>query len=149
MKKINKMNVLMIVILATITLFSTSCKKEKSSYQVKVRNACEKQLLGQPFMKYNIKKLTLGDNTFTDVANGKDSQYLGVESGTEYPMSITYDSYLYNTDKGIYEFDRTQTKDFGSETWTTKEESDKFIIKVKIGDILQGYNPIYEVFFVK
>ena len=146
---LKKTNALLIVVLTTIVLFSTSCAKEKVAYQTKVRNACEIQLLGLPFMKYNIKELKLGEISYTDINKGDDSEYKTMESDTEYPVSITYDVYYYDADNGIYTYDKTQTEDLGTETWSSTEEGDKFIIKVEIGDILQGYKPLYEVYIAK
>ena len=146
MKSSMKLKGLLLFLITALVIFSSGCQKEKKIYQVKVRNSCEIQLLGLPFMKYNIKEFTLGDIKFGAVAKGDDSDYKEIESDTEYAVSITYDIYLYNADNMAYQFDRTETTDLGSETWTDSEESDKFIMKVEIGDILQAYKPVYKTY---
>jgi len=145
MKRINRFGGIIILVLAAM-LSTTSCKKDKVAYEAKVRNSCSIELLGVPFMKYKIVELTLGDNKFEDIESGSDSEYLGIESGTDYNITIKYETWFYDTNTGSWEYDRTDTADMGTETWSDSEDGDKFIIKVKIGDILQSYKPTYEVF---
>jgi uncharacterized protein YcfL len=148
MKRISKISGLLMVVLVSIILFGTSCKKEKKIYQVKVRNECEINLLSTviPFMKYDIKAFSLGDIQFGAIAKGSDSEYSEIESDTDYPISITYDVYLYNADELAYEFDRTETEDLGTEKWSDSEESDKFIMKIEMGDLLQAYKPKFTTY---
>jgi hypothetical protein len=146
MKNRKRISVLGLLLFSAFVLLSTSCKKEKVAYQTKVRNSCETTLLGLPFMKYDIKEFKLGEISFTNIANGNDSEYKGIESDTEYPITITYDAYFYNADNSSWEYDKTYTEDLGTETWSDSEDSDKFIIKVKVGDVLQAYKPIYTVY---
>lgn len=146
MKRINYVKGLVMLMVLAVVLVSTSCKKDKKTYQAKVRNSCEIELLGIPFMKYNIKEFSLGDIKFGAVAKGEDSEYKDIESDTEYAVSVTYDIYLYDANTFQWEFDRTETADLGTETWTDSEDSDKFIMKVEIGDILQGYKPIFNTY---
>lgn len=145
MKRINKFGGIIILVLAAL-LSTTSCKKDKVAYQTKVRNSCYNELLGLPFMKYKIVELTLGDKKFTDIESGSDSEYLDIESDTDYKITIKYETWFYNSDTGNWDYDDTFTDDLGTETWSDTEDGDKFIIKVKIGDVLQAYKPIYEVF---
>lgn len=145
MKKINRFGGIIILVLAAL-LSSTSCKKDKVAYEAKVRNSCSNELLGIPFMKYKIVELSLGDIKFNDIESGSDSEYLGIESGTDYKITIKYETWFYDVNTSTWEYDRTDTSDMGTETWSDSEDGDKFIIKVKIGDILQAYKPIYEVF---
>ncbi len=145
MKKINKFGGIIILVLAAL-LSTTSCKKDKVAYQAKVRNSCSNELLGIPFMKYKIVELSLGDKVYTNIESGSDSQYLDIESGTDYEITIKYEVWYYDSDTHTWTLDSTKTDNLGTETWTDSEDSDKFIIKVKIGDILQGYKPIYEVY---
>lgn len=145
MKKINRFGGIIILVLAAL-LSSTSCKKDKVAYQVKVRNSCSNELLGIPFSKYKIVELTLGDKKFNNIESGSDSEYIDIESDTDYKITIKYEVYYYDSNTFTWDYSSTETYDMGTETWSDSEDGDKFIIKVKIGDILQGYKPIYEVF---
>lgn len=149
MKKLNLIRTLMGGLIIASMFLGTSCQKEKITYQLKVRNSCENQLLGFPFMKYDIKELNVGDKKFENIPAGSESDYLDIQSDTDYPVSITYDTYFYNTDNFVYEYDNTYTVDMGTESWTSEEESNKFVMVVEIGDLLQAYDPVYEVYFIE
>ncbi len=149
MKRINYVKGLVMLMVLAVIMVSTSCQKDKKTYQVKVRNSCEIELLGIPFMKYNIKEFSLGDIKFGAVAKGEDSEYKDIESDTEYAVSVTYDVYLYDANTFQWDLDRTETADLGTETWTDSEDSDKFIMKVEIGDILQAYKPIFKTYIAE
>ncbi len=148
MKRLRSLKGGVVIALVLVLAFLSSCEKDPIVYQAKVRNSCQINLLGTsiPFMKYEIKDFKLGDISSGQVAYNEDSEYFSVESDVEYAISITYDVYMYNADNFQWEFDETRTDDLGTETWTRTEESEKFIMKVEMGDILTAYKPVFETY---
>ncbi|MCF8294965.1 MAG: hypothetical protein K9I34_02780 [Bacteroidales bacterium] len=147
MKKLNTLVGLIVTMVLLLSL-TTSCEQEAIVYQAKVRNSCQIYLLGTsiPFMKYEIVDMKVGDISSGPVAYNTDSEYFNVESGVEYLVTLTYDIYYYDTETFAWEFDRTVTDDLGTETWTRTEDSDKFIMKVEMGDLLSAYAPYFETY---
>ncbi len=144
-KALNQIKVLLLV--AVVAIAATSCKKEKTEYQVRIQNDMQNELsllgLSVPFMKYDVKEFTLGEHTFTNVLNGQFSNYVTIESSTDYTMSVTVDVYFYNADSFEWEYSMTETHDLGTESWVDDEDYVKHKIKLQMGDILQAYKPIY------
>lgn len=148
MKKIlAKMKIL--VLLAIVVTMSVSCKKDTTEYKVRVQNDMYMEFLGFPFMKYDIVELKIGGNTISEVpysAYNAYSEYVTVESGKDYNISIKVDEYLYNTETFVWEFERTHTYDLGTESWNDDEDYKTFKMKFKIGDLLQAYSPIFTTY---
>jgi hypothetical protein len=141
-------NLKLVFLLAIVTLlFATSCEKEKIVYQTKIRNSCEKELLGLPFLKYDIVEVKLNDEVvFKNVKFGEESEYKEIESSTEYEITVTYDSYTHDPDAGIYKFTSTETKTVGTEEWTDTEDGDKFVMVFEIGALIESYKPVFKTY---
>ena len=139
-----------IFLIGLIGLMFSSCDTLYPDYEVRVQNNCENDItiMGTtlPFMYYDIVEVTLGDKTFTDIKNGNYSDYQTVKSGEEYDITITYDSYIYDTENYKWEYEGQYTESKGTETWAANETYDKFKIKVEIGNLIQLYKPQIEVY---
>lgn len=122
----------------------TSCQKDKVEYQVRIQNDMYNELLGLPFMKYDVKTFYLGDHVFTDVPYGEYSEYTTVESSTDYDLSIEIEAFVYNADTYMWESTGTESYDLDPVSWVDDEDYTKHKIKLQIGDLLQLYKPIYE-----
>lgn len=123
-------------------LFS-SCEKEKSQYQVRIQNEMYSEFLGFPFMKYDIKEITLGGLDYSDVYYGQYSEYQNIESSTDYEINITIDVYLYDIDNYVWVYDRTNTYDLGTVTWVDDEDYVNHKLKFEIGTIMDLYEPVF------
>ncbi|MBI9034234.1 MAG: hypothetical protein JEZ03_07165 [Bacteroidales bacterium] len=149
MKKVmNPLKVLFLI--AILAVATTSCKKEKIEYQVRIQNEMQNDFnvlgVSLPFMKYDVKSFTLGDQTYTDVSVGSYSDYVTIESSTDYEMSVNVDVYFYNVDTFQWDFSSSESFQVGTETWNDEEDFTKFKIKLEIGTFLQAYKPVFETF---
>jgi hypothetical protein len=133
----------MLVLVVLMGAIMSSCKKDKIEYQVRIQNDMSMDLLELPFMKYRIAECTLGNNLFTDVALGEYSDRVTVTSSTDYDCSLTIEIFTYNINTFDWESSGTQNFDMGSISWSDSEDYKNQKIKFQIGDLLQGYKPVY------
>jgi hypothetical protein len=129
-----------------IMLFSACEKKEKKTYQLRIQNKMYKELLNVPLMKYDIVEITVGDNYYTDIALDSYSDYLSIESSTDYDVNITVKEYLYDSNTFTWSESGTNTYDLGTVSWSDDEDYTNQKLKMEIGDILQAYRPVYSKF---
>jgi hypothetical protein len=139
-----------ILIISILALFIGSCDTLYPEYEVRVENLCEKniEIMGEslPYMYFDLVEVNIGDKTFKDIKNGEMSDYQTVKSSEEYEISITYDEYVYDDDTFKWEYQGEKTKSLGTETWVANEKYDKFTIQIWIGDLIELYEPQYEVY---
>lgn len=124
----------------------TSCEKEKSQYEVRIQNDMYNELLSVPFMKYNVTECTLGGNTFTNVGYGEFSEYVGIESSTDYELSITVEMMGYDPNTFTWTSMGSENYDLGTVSWVDDESYEKHKIKLQIGELINGYKPVFEKF---
>jgi hypothetical protein len=129
-----------------VGMMFSSCEKEKTQYQVRIQNEMYSELLGIPFMKYDVKEFTLGDIVFSAVPYGQFSAYKSIESSTDYAAKVTYEMFTYNAETFMWESDGTFSADLGTISWVDDEDYAKHKIKLHIGGLLDLYEPEYEKF---
>lgn len=145
MKKLLK-NTELLVFLTTMALSFTSCEEEVE-YQVRLYNRMENELLGFPFLKYDVIEFTVGDQKIENVQLNEFSDYVPVMSGTAHPISVKVQEYTYDPETLVYKADEINTYDLGTEEWGTEDEYVEQVIQLKIGPLLSGYEPVYTVHY--
>ncbi|MFP4289679.1 MAG: hypothetical protein ACLFQS_10515 [Bacteroidales bacterium] len=125
----------------------TSCEEESVEYQVRLYNRMENELLGFPFLKYDVIEFTVGDQKIENVALNEFSDYVPVMSGSEHPIKVKVQEYTYDPDGMVYRADEINTYDLGTEEWGTEDEYVEQVIQLKIGPLLSGYEPVYTVHY--
>jgi len=139
-------NVKMLLLIVLMGILTTSCQKdekEKSVYQLRIQNEMNLDLLGLPIMKYNIVECKLGDLTFSDIAYGEYSNRLSIKSSTDYNCTVKIEVFNYNVDAFSWESSGYETYDMGTISWVDDEDYTNLKLKFEIGDLLQGYKPVY------
>lgn len=133
-------------IILVMSIVFSSCEKEKSKYQVRIQNEMYTELLGIPFMKYNVTECKLGGNVFSDVAYGEYSEYVNIESSTDYELSVTVEMLGYDPNTFLWSSMGSETYDLGTVSWVDDEDYDKHKVKLQIGDLINAYAPVYSKF---
>ncbi|MFW5892588.1 MAG: hypothetical protein ACOCUQ_04205, partial [Bacteroidota bacterium] len=105
-----------------LTLTFTSCEEESVEYQVRIYNRMENEVLGLPFLKYDVIEFTIGDQKIENVALNEFSDYVPVMSGSEHPIKVKVQEYTYDPDGMVYREDEVNTYDLGTEEWGTEDE---------------------------
>ncbi|MCF8303902.1 MAG: DUF4397 domain-containing protein [Bacteroidales bacterium] len=143
LKQVTKMMAMMVIV---VVMFA-SCQKDEKSYQVRIKNDCELCVLTIPTTRYDLVEVNLNEVEFANVKYGEVSDYQTVKSGKDYTISVKYDMYSYNAETLQWEYDDTYTDEIGTESWTSDENSDKFVMKFTISDLLGGFKPRFETFY--
>jgi len=148
MKRVFAQSKLLLLIAVLVVGFS-SCKKDAVQYQVRVQNNMYTEFLGYPFMKYDVVEFKIGGQVISEIPYSSYegySDYVTVESGNDYELSVTVEMFTYNMDNFNWVSSGTETFNLGTESWRDGEDYKKFKLKLEIGDILQLYKPVYTVY---
>lgn len=145
MKKFIKGIKLFVFISCVLVVFAT-CQKDKTKYEVRGQNDMYNELLTVPFYKYNAVEFKLGGTVISDVPYGKYSEYVSVESTTDYEISVKVEIFVYDANTYSWRSSRTETYELSSVLWAEDETYTKQKIRLQIGDILQAYKPVYKVY---
>jgi uncharacterized protein YxeA len=149
MKRVSIMSKLFVVIVGVLLVFA-SCQKDKTKYEVRIQNDMynELSLLGvsSPWFKYDVVEFNLGGTVISDVPYGEFSEYVTIESTTDYELSVTVKLYTWNADAYSWDSNGEDTYDLGTESWADDQTYNKQKVKLQIGDLLQGYEPVYTVY---
>jgi hypothetical protein len=147
MKRVSIMSKLFVVIVGVLLVFA-SCQKDKTKYEVRIQNDMYNELsvlgVSVPFMKYNVTECKLGGNVFSNIEYGDYSEYVSIESGTDYELSVTVEMLGYNPDTFSWSSNGSETYDLGTVSWVDDESYDKHKVKLQIGGLLNAYAPIFE-----
>ncbi len=130
-----------------LTMTFTSCEEESVEYQVRLYNRMENELLGFPFLKYDVIEFTVGDQKIENVSLNQFSDYVPVMSGSEHPIKVKVQEYTYDPDLEAHRATEINTYDLGTEEWGTEDEYVEQVIQLKIGPLLSGYEPVYTVHY--
>lgn len=153
------------IIIAALTVLTflislSSCEEQGNIYEVQILNECYTDILntGVPFIKTQIDEVLFNEKVVAidiqaPIGEGSShrvySEYFNIESGIDYEITIKYTTYTYIVDE--LEWDEGTEGEYvvGTETWSDNEEHTKFALKFTHGDILNGFRPVFESFYVE
>lgn len=128
----------------------TSCTiQEETDYSISVHNLmfADVNVSGQvfPFQEFDVIEISFNEKVLTDISTGELSESIPLSQGVAYTISLSYSAYLYNIETGEWEHNYDGFKELGTEIWGA-DECQNQVIELRVGDLLLGYAPEYEIF---